>query len=137
MAGSGSHGRSTVAGVVPPSSLSYNFLSRETTVASSAISEQDKLRTVVWKTSCKGVVAISPTCREREKEHRAPVPHKHRQMGQTCPMFPSLSFFSCNPQGLEELLRERVRCPNRTGEDKKEMEGGRTVIQWRVLLHGG
>src|ERR1700729_4326891 len=49
--GLGNHGSITVAGVVPLSILSYRRLRRATRMASSAISEQDKLRTVTWKTS--------------------------------------------------------------------------------------
>jgi hypothetical protein len=49
--GPGNHGRITVAGVVPLSMISYRPLRRATRTGSSAISEQDKLRTVIWKTS--------------------------------------------------------------------------------------
>lgn len=48
----GNHGIRTVAGVVPVSRVSYNFFSRATSAASSAISEHERLRTVVWNISC-------------------------------------------------------------------------------------
>jgi hypothetical protein len=52
MVGLGNHGKRTVAGVVPLSTLSYRSLSRATSAGSFAISAHDRQRTVVWNASC-------------------------------------------------------------------------------------
>jgi hypothetical protein len=50
--GLGKKGSSTEADVFPRSSTSYRPLRRRTSAASSASSAHERLRTLVWKTSC-------------------------------------------------------------------------------------
>lgn len=98
IAGVGNQGISTVAGVVPVSSLSYNVLSLETRAASSEISEQDKLRTVVWKMSYHGFSSVT----EAENKSKEILRCRYSRMDQTIQKIPRFPSTFENPPGLRE-----------------------------------